>query len=383
MRKSFLLIAFVLSLISFQISGQTWSPITRLTWNVGESDYPAIAVDPGNRIHVVWQDDTPGNCEIFYKRSTNAGATWSSPVRLTWNSYSSNYPFIAADTGSGIHVVWGNGTDWCPNIFYKRSTDSGASWSSPTRLTWGDDCEAPIITIDPSGILHVVWQGYYLGNWQILYKRSTDSGTSWSALKPLTWNASGSYYPSIAAGSGNRVHVVWCRDDTSMMNYEIYYKRSTNSGQTWEGITRMTWNTRGSYYPEIDTDTGNGVYVVWHDYAPGQPEIYLKRSTDLGGTWLGLQRLTWNGVASESPAIATDSGSGIHLVWAELRLGNYDIYYKSSTNSGAVWASPTRLTWNTGRSFVPRVAVDPGGGAHVVWMDETSGNPEIYYKNRK
>ena len=383
MRKSFLLIVLVLSLISLQISAQTWSAPQRLTWNGGESDYPAIAVDPGNRIHVVWQDDSPGNCEIFYKHSTNAGVTWSSPVRLTWNSYSSNYPFIAADTGSGIHVVWGNDTDGYPNIFYKRSANSGATWSSPTRLTWGDDCETPIITIDQGGILHVVWQGYYLGNWQILYKRSTNGGTSWSALKPLTWNASGSYYPYIASGSGNQVHVAWCRDDSFMSLYEIYYKRSTDSGQTWAGVNRMTWNTKGSYYPVIDTDTGNGVYMVWHDYMPGQPEIYLKRSTDLGSTWQGLQRLTWNGVASECPAIAADSGSGIHLVWAEVRLSNYDIYYKSSTNSGAAWSSPTRLTWNTGRSFVPRIAVDSGGGAHVVWRDETPGNPEIYYKNRK
>ena len=34
---------------------------------------------------------------------------------------------------------------------------------------------------------------------KICYKRSVDGGTTWSALKRLTWTSDWSYYPAIAA----------------------------------------------------------------------------------------------------------------------------------------------------------------------------------------
>ena len=44
-----------------------WSPVKRLTWTSGRSYDPAMAIDSSNTIHVVWNDSTPGNYEIYYK----------------------------------------------------------------------------------------------------------------------------------------------------------------------------------------------------------------------------------------------------------------------------------------------------------------------------
>jgi hypothetical protein len=44
------------------------TPAKRLTWDIGFSYYPALAVDASGRVHVVWQDNTPGNYEIYYRR---------------------------------------------------------------------------------------------------------------------------------------------------------------------------------------------------------------------------------------------------------------------------------------------------------------------------
>ena len=49
------------------------------------------------------------------------------------------------------------------------------------------------------------------------------------------------------ASSGNDVHVVWY--DSRDGNYEIYYKRSTDGGISWEADTRLTNNTANSRYP--------------------------------------------------------------------------------------------------------------------------------------
>lgn len=41
----------------------------RLTWNSGSSRYPAIELDSSSHVHLVWQDETPSNAEIYYKHN--------------------------------------------------------------------------------------------------------------------------------------------------------------------------------------------------------------------------------------------------------------------------------------------------------------------------
>lgn len=47
--------------------GASWAT-KRLTWNSGQSSYVNICVDSSDNIHVVWNDDVPGNYEIYYKK---------------------------------------------------------------------------------------------------------------------------------------------------------------------------------------------------------------------------------------------------------------------------------------------------------------------------
>ncbi len=45
------------------------------------------------------------------------------------------------------------------------------------------------------------------------------------------------------------------------------------------------------------------------------------------------------------PVIAIN-GSVVHVVWSDERDGNYEIYYKRSTDGGVSWGADTRLTNN-------------------------------------
>ncbi len=120
------------------------------------------------------------------------------------------------------------------------------------------------------------------------------------------------------------------------------------------------------------------MHVVWHDNRDGNYEIYYKRSTDAGVSWGADTRLTNNTASSEYPSVAV-SGSVVHVVWRDDRDGNYEIYYKRSTDAGVSWGADTRLTNNTAYSSYPSVAVS-GSVVHVVWHDNRDGNWEIYYK---
>lgn len=102
--------------------GTIWSPAKRLSWTSGLSEDAAIAVDISNAIHVVWSDDTPGNWEVYYKSSADGGATWSPVQRLIWTSGRSERPALAGDLNNAIHIFWQDDTPGNYEIYYKKGS---------------------------------------------------------------------------------------------------------------------------------------------------------------------------------------------------------------------------------------------------------------------
>jgi len=370
----FALILFVLSQIV-----HAWTSTKRLTWNSGNSLLPVIAIDSSNNNHVIWYDFTPGSPEIFYKKSTDGGSTWSGIKRLTWNLGWAAYPDITVDMSDNIHIAWRNDS---PNyeIYYKKSTDGGATWTGAKRITWDPGMsDYPAIITDISNNIHLLWDDDKSGNKELYYKKSTDGGSTWSALQRLTWNSGDSDNAAVAYSPfSGHLHVVW--EDDTPGNWDIYYKKSTDGGSTWSALQRLTWNSGDTRRPSIATNSSNNhVYVVWYDDTTGSDEIYYKESTDGGSTWSALQRLTWNSSPSIHPRIEIDAVSNIHIVYNDNAPGNLEVFYKLSTNGGTSWTT-NRVTWASGFSWFPDLAIDSNNKPCVVWYDNASGNFEIYYK---
>jgi WD40-like Beta Propeller Repeat len=372
-RPIFYTVVMVVLLFATTVYGDTWTANRRLTKNTGDSEVPVIAVVQSN-IYVVWSDDTAGNYEIFFKRSIDGGATWTANRRLTNTAGGSFRPAIAVD-GPNISVVWHDYTPGNAEIFFKRSNDGGVKWSASQQLTNNTgDSEDSAIAVDGPNI-SVVWQDYTPGNAEIFFKRSNDGGVKWSASKRLTNNTGGSEDPAIAV-AGSNIYVVWS-DDTPG-NKEIFFKRSNDGGAIWTANRRVTKNTGHSELPAIAMD-GSNISVVWMDDTPGNREIYFKQSIDGGVVWAANRRLTNNTGESFAPAIAVD-GSNIYVSWDDDTPGNSEIYFKRSVNRGVNWTAARRLTNNTGDSWNSALAVD-GPNIYVAWEDNTPGNREIYFRN--
>ena len=372
---------------------QTWSQYKRLTWNSGNSISAAVKANSSN-VHMVWMDDFQGNYEIYYKRSSDGGTTWGGFKRLTYTSNDSGAPALALDaSGNTIHVVWTEKTihPLVPviysisfEIYYKRSTDGGNTWSSARPLTWiSQKSQSPSIVVDSNNTVHVVW--YYSPRtndnmiYEIFYKQSPNGGASWNATQRLTWSSGHSESPDIAVSFTNTIHVVWLMKMVG--NTDLFYKRSTNGGVSWTGAKRITWTSGFNDAPKIVTDSGNNLHIVWPDNSPSNYEIYHKKSTDGGLTWPGIQRLTYTTGNTFGPELAVNSSNHVFLCWYDITPGNNEIFFKQSTNGGGAWSPVTRLTWNPTNSNSPFLTLGAGNSLHVVYTD-VFGSNEILYKNR-
>jgi len=352
----------------------------RLTNTTGESYRPTIAA-AGSYVYVVWHDKTPGNAEIYFRRSIDGGATWETAKRLTNNWGDSVTPSIAVE-GSTVYVAW---SDWSADpvtpqgeIYFKKSTDNGKTWQPTKRLTnMPGDSYKPRIEAEGSNVF-VVWYDIAPGNLEIYFRRSIDEGATWQTVKRLTNDVGESSFPTIAANSTN-VYIVW--DDYRGYNEEIYFKKSEDSGASWGTSKRLTDNTGYSERPKIAVRAAN-LYVVWHDDSLGHREIYFKKSTDGGETWLNNRKLTTTTATFYSgyPSLAVYT-TKIYVVYENDENVDCDseILFKKSGDSGATWPTTQPLTDNAGTSYYPEIALG-GAKIYVVWTDDTPGNWEIYLK---
>jgi hypothetical protein len=96
----------------------------------------------------------------------------------------------------------------------------------------------------------VVWDDNTPGNFDILYRRSINGGSTFpNVIKNLSSSGGDSEFPAIAL-SGNNVYVVWTNFTSG--NFEILYRTSANNGDTFPAVlTNLSANAGASFNPAI------------------------------------------------------------------------------------------------------------------------------------
>jgi len=141
--------------------------VTRLKGNFRVNSFPRIDVNPTNgEVYIVYNGNPegPDGSDIFFTRSADGGASWSTPVRVN-QDHSDNdqyFPDIAVNGQGVLEIIWYDQRldprNLLIDVFKVRSRDGGRSFGPDQRVTMGS--AAPAVGFDP--LVNTNFMGDYI-----------------------------------------------------------------------------------------------------------------------------------------------------------------------------------------------------------------------------
>lgn len=336
--------------------------------------HPAIGVDCSRAdacsyVHIVWLELEFRGGDfyqlIYYKRSSDKGATWDIPIRRVsseWrhfagfpNSYASGPPSIFV-VGRTVHVVWAHeyrvGSGSRTGIFYQRSMDNGKTWLDEEVRIDDFSPAGPALAFPSSISIHanndyinVVWESER----RIFCTRSLVA----EATSPEGWKGDFGRYSSIAVDYLGR---------TFIASIDSTHGDLTFSGSPTQGIfDTQTVDSIGAVgeHVSLALDSRNYPYphISYYDVTYGD----LKYARWDGSEWV-IETIDSNGNVGLYTSLALDSNDYAHIAYYDETLG--DLKY---------------ARWN-GTDWILKRVADLGDVGQYAALDlDPADRPQISY----
>ncbi|RMG56236.1 MAG: exo-alpha-sialidase [Acidobacteria bacterium] len=263
---------------------------------------PALAVDGDGNIYASWtqSDLSSGSLleDVYFRRSTDGGESFSEAVNVSQVPDSNIRAFsssIAVDDEGNINLLWTqldfNG--FSENIFLSRSTDGGETFSAAVNLTQFENAFiqalGAVLGVDGMGNIYVAWTqlDFDRGGQDVYFSFSQDGGETFTdPVNVSRTDRLGAIVTGIAAmtiqGEGDdpsetRIFLVWT--DTSANNYEIFFSRSIDGGQTFSKPVNASGTLGFSFDPDVAVARDGRIAIVWDDDTDGIGQIFLNLSS--------------------------------------------------------------------------------------------------------
>ena len=278
------------------VSAQQGAEI-RVTDSEAEADQPDVAVDSKGNVHIAYCDsyDT-STYEIWYTMLDNNGNTLIDATLITLDdNEKSRRPAIVVDSEDKVHIIWQDDMTW--GLFYTKLDpsldDQDGDAAGPAAITLVDDKEVANfggpgdeagaharIAVDSKDDIHIVCES--TSDYDAIYYLKIDNdGNELVAPQVIrqtshdnVWRAS----PDVAVDSDNNAHITWNDIDESML-YETYYMMLDGSnGSTLIDATRITPDDgRNSKRQSIVVDFEGRVHIIWADQRGEDQQIYYTK----------------------------------------------------------------------------------------------------------
>jgi hypothetical protein len=290
----------------------------------------------------------------------NDGSGWSTPVSVTgtatpWDTLNAAHTAISIDSNGDLWVAFStaweadDASEWC---YASKSTDNGATWSTPVTL-FSDSLSGEMggtlgyvhLATGPGGKVGVSTRvpkrnGYYNAIFQEY------DGTNWGPSEFLTAHSGEMVFADTVDiyqlsftydAAGNRHFAFYTdeKDHDDLLDGQIYYTKKSVA-DVWSSPVKLTSFPGGAAdYPTIRAGGNDDLYVVF--FATGNDglrRIYGVNSADLGTTWTSPYQLSDDStqpLAARPPSMSQTIGTaGADIAWLEpdsTATGGYGIYY--------------------------------------------------------
>jgi len=235
------------------------------------------------------------------------------------------------------------------------------------------------------------------------------AGLVWGPEERLTTNTTvsetGLNHGALAVDSQLQLTAAWAEQDGPNNNFRIYTRMRHKNG-TWDPqALAVDYDTSyagvglGAKFPALVTLHGDTLLMVWHDYRVAginNLELFTKvrrPGMPWGGAATEVRLTTSNhpesgGDNSYLPNLALDPSGTAHVAWYDYRYdeSNAEILFKS--RAGGAWnvapgdGPDQNVSTNAGDSNFPALKAGPDGTLHLLWRDNTDGSFRIYYRRK-
>ncbi len=204
----------------------------------GEADFPSLAMGPGGRAAMVWQEFL-GERDRLAVREWD-GAKWGDAEFFEAPESRDVFRPSAAYDGMGVlHMIWAAQVDGNWDLYERRKTVS--AWSTVERLTTVDGSDFhQRVTADGRGNLWLAWQAFRNGQSDIFLK--SYRGGVWGPEIRVSESAANDWEPAVAADGSGTVWVGW--DSYDKGNYDVSCVRSRMGRRGPSALSRIRRDSR-------------------------------------------------------------------------------------------------------------------------------------------
>jgi hypothetical protein len=271
MKAGTALLAALVAALSGSISTATDATVRPVTFHRVPNGglQPEAVVDKRGVLHLIYFAGEPSSGNLYYVRSTNDGATFTTPIRV--NSLEASAMATGTIRGGQLaigrdgraHVVWNGSMAAVPQgsdasdrqlrapMLYARSTVDGSAFAPQRNLarrSYAID-GGGTIAADTAGNVYAAWHALPTGDGpgedrrHVWIARSTDDGASFSEEQPA-WReptgACGCCGMKLFVGPSDRVYLLF-RSATAVVHRDIYLLESTDTGRSFRGALVQPW----------------------------------------------------------------------------------------------------------------------------------------------
>ncbi len=337
-----------------------WSEPRQLTTTPDNSLLPTYGSGFSNMnscIHVVFADKQGTNRVVYYLRTTDRGEIWQ-PLAVIDERTQNNTFSIAADSAGNVHFI---NRRYSGGLYYRRSADTGATWSAPVEIT--AECDVALLFTNGQQNVYIFAVSPTSPPGLDLYK-STNGGADWLALGTISYAEGFNGLRGCVSANGN-INLFYYYGGSGQAR--VYQLRSTDNGATWSSEIQVPGIAQNSA-SEGAWSRGNLVFLATTTFGTA---TNFRRSTDGGVTWQSGQTLP---VLPKSAAWTSDGTA--HIVGTR---GDSAVVWLKSLNDGATWTTPVVISGTqSGTRSNPYIGTDDAFRLNSVWGSLQTGNVELF-----